>query len=209
MTTTTGGVLGAARETQSSAGARSDSARRLGSSGTEVPIWHRSGNSPVGQSTWPSDGHSTPKGRPQNDKDMTSRRAGPSARFCSSAPQPHHAEEVARTSLAGHIGLPDPLPLRVPGPPPQVHEILWQNSLAKPRFRLVGRAGWAPHGRETGAKRAQIGRNGGASRAICRTTITRFETQTLGSGLQTIGTTYIHPYTSIYILLHPYPPFYH
>ena len=86
MTTTTGGVLGAGGETQSSAGARSDSARRLGSSGTEVPIWHRSGNLPVGQSTWPSDGHSMPKSRPQNDKDMTSHRAGPSARFCSSAP---------------------------------------------------------------------------------------------------------------------------
>ena len=47
---------------------------------------------------------------------------------------------------------------------------------------------------------------------VCRTTITRFETQTLGSRLQTIGiqgTTYIHP---LHFHLHsftPLPPFYH
>ena len=147
MTTTTGGVLGAGGETQSSAGARSDSARRLGSSGTEVPIWHRSGNSPVGQSTWPSDGHSTPKGRPQNDKDMTSRRAGPSARFCSSAPQPHHAEEVARTSLAcvggGHRqeeGAEDGATRQGVEPAPP------HRSCQKPSPRRLGQA-WVPESR--------------------------------------------------------------
>ena len=47
---------------------------------------------------------------------------------------------------------------------------------------------------------------------VCRTESTRFETQTLGSCLQTIGiqgTTYIHP---LHFPLHsftPLPPFYH
>ena len=47
---------------------------------------------------------------------------------------------------------------------------------------------------------------------VCRTESTRFETQTLGSCLQTIGiqgTTYIHP---LHFPLHPFtplPPFYH
>ena len=54
-------------ETQASAGARSDSARRLGSNGTEAPIWHRSGNLPIDQSIWPSGARSTPKSRPQYD----------------------------------------------------------------------------------------------------------------------------------------------
>ena len=71
-------VLGAAKvsrsgramasgETQASAGARSDSARRLGSKVTEALIWNRSGNLPIDQSIWPSGARSTPKSRPQYD----------------------------------------------------------------------------------------------------------------------------------------------
>ena len=139
MTTTTGGVLGAGGETQSSAGARSDSARRLGSSGTEVPIWRRSGNSPIGQSTWPSDGHSTPKGRPQNDKDMTSRRAGPSARFCSSAPPSPHSAPL-RCSFAppcyGATGVRKLLP--APGEAPLRHRVRRRGLGAHGRQRFAG-----------------------------------------------------------------------